>query len=210
MTTELSAALVQVRQAYRLLHGFHKRMNVLHRHIDRHLAQHGLSCFDWHPRWNLRPPYKAFFDGRWISDMLPGLGTDTVWVDQTAGGAAARAVYVRACADSGRVARGKSGLELDPETDDWPPAEEAMSCLWIGVMWISRTPETRTVNLRTGWWQRAGREPSKSSETLVRGREDDGTETAHVWLEVNLERLADEEAVQAHVLDEIDRWLAVL
>ena len=63
MNTDLGAALLDVRRAYRLLWAYHRRQSDLLSALDAHLHRHGLVFTGWRPYRFAAPSTRSAFFG---------------------------------------------------------------------------------------------------------------------------------------------------
>lgn len=144
MTTrdELAGALTDVRRAYRLLHGYHRRVNGLFAQFDKAVEAQDFEFVQWAPVFFGRPRNKSgkFWDRRWAWDLLPGYGLGAVY--QRKEPTPLRRILFQVVADDaytwGRV---------QPLPKDFDPVEDCQSLVHIGL-W---TAEDSRFQDRAAW-----------------------------------------------------------
>lgn len=202
MTTspdQLSAALTDVRKAYRLIHAYQQRVWDLLRVVDHTLAHAGLPFQHWQPMQFWSPPQKKtrFFVERWAWDFLPAYEIGCEWQEESKAALPVRRVFVIVAADSGY----DNSTQEEPDPSKFEPAEKSKTAIRIGL-W---TASTGAPNWGEAW---AG------FPADARDREDE-THTGVVknvtytyrYLRVDVAGLVDEAAVQAKLLQPIKTWL---
>lgn len=125
---DLRAALTDVRSAYRLLHGYHLRVNGLFERFDEAIEGDGYEYLSWGSAFFKRPRSRStkFWHRRWPWDLLPGYGTGVVY--QRTGPIPLRRVLLQVIADDG-YERGTA----QPRPRDFDPAGECRSVVQAGL-----------------------------------------------------------------------------
>ena len=130
MTTrdELANALTDVRRAYRLLHGYHRRVHDLFARFDAGMEGAGVPFVESGPANFRRMRQKSgkFWDKRWAWDVLPGDGLYAAYQRVTP--VPLRRVQVAAQVDSGYSSR-----KPEPEPRYVDPVEESQSRVGIDL-----------------------------------------------------------------------------
>ena len=131
MTSELSAAMTQVRAGWRIVYAWTRRCQDLVHLVHQELGGLKFEFVEWSPDGYRQPglnrtPY--FARGTWAWDLLPAFSMRWVWRRTLPDGRVAEAhLYIRA--DDGWNKAG--GGEPDPSR--WKPVEETQTLLHLYV-----------------------------------------------------------------------------
>ncbi len=80
--TDLAPAFAQLRNAYRLVYAYHRRLRDLLAHVHTPILKQGFEYKGWSPSNYGFPPQSNsawFAKGNWSWDLLPGFAFYTVW-----------------------------------------------------------------------------------------------------------------------------------
>ena len=199
---ELSKALVDVRNAYRLLHAYHKRTCDLFQTVNETVAKAGLRFERWDPvNVNALKPKQPFFAPyNYAWDLTPGYQIQPQWSDKPKKGAKsgrARRIVLAAIADTGY----DNPEGIDPDPAKFKPSEEVATQIWIRF-WTAATPAPTWVDA------------AAKLETLPTPYDGDvktlkikGVDYTYQYSEVDVADLVDDAAVKTKLLAPIEAWL---
>jgi hypothetical protein len=147
--SDLSAALTDVRRAYRLLHEYHLRLSGLFAKFDELARAEGYTFHSSGPAFFKRlrnKGSKPFWEGRWAWDVLPGyaLGADYRREDSFGDEVSTSCIVFQIVADSGYTKEGATG---EPRGWRFEPAESARTEVRVGRWWS----EGREFDARGAW-----------------------------------------------------------
>lgn len=195
---ELSAALVDVRRAYRLLHAYHRRVNDLLYGAHEFLAKQGAEFESWGPInvWTLPQKTKPFFRPEtWAWDLTPAYQVECVWRRLRNG--IHHKIHIHAIADNGYDASG----EGEPNPAIFEPAEKTRSEIRVALH------QTRASEPDWGasWKKLSVKTNRKNGDIHVVAVGKD--EYTYRYFEINLVDLGDEQAVKEKLLEPIGVWI---
>jgi hypothetical protein len=203
MTTsrdDLAKVLVDVRKAYRLLHGYHRRLNDLLQRVEETVGQRGLVFERWAPA-NVDPvpgPKKAFFSpDKWAWDLTPAYQVTCAWSSSPTSGKVRRIGLV-AVADTGYSVRGDG----EPNPVRFTDAADCTTEIWIAA-WTS---DSKTPNWSKAW--EAVQRIPRYDEGETHEIKLEGAKYSYRYLKtVNVADLINPDAVEQHLLAPIEEWL---
>ena len=197
--TELAAALVDVRRAYRLLHGYQRRVNDLFYAAHEFLIKQGLEFESWGPLnvWSLPRKNTPFFRPEtWAWDLTPAYQVECVW--RRSKNEVHHKIHIHAIADTGY----NDSDEGEPNPAKFEPAEASRSELRIGLY------RTRTTKPDwSGAWEKFSVIANRKGGDIHRVNVAQD-EYAHRYFDIDLAELGDEHAVKEKLLRPIEEWSA--
>lgn len=197
MTTrdELAEALTDVRRAYRLLHGYHRRAHDLFARFDAAMEDAKVPFVESGPANFARMRQKSgkFWDQRWAWDVLPGYGLYATYQRFKPRPLRRVALYIR-------VDSGYPWGSVEPMPRDFVPVEEAQSV--VGVeLWTADADQ-----FRGDAWKalRALDSPwdGKTHEVPV-----EGPAHTYKYVGVDLAEITDDEQFDKLVVAPVLEWL---
>ncbi|MEZ4309049.1 MAG: hypothetical protein R3F14_13510 [Polyangiaceae bacterium] len=192
--SDVPAALVEVRKAYRLLHAYHQRISDLLRLIHGTLAERGLRFQKWSPVNVWLPSSRRAPFHHWAWDLTPAYQTSCVW--EGTGGGWSRQIHVHMIADTGY----DPSVGDDPSPEHFKPAEQSASEVRYGMY---RT-RARKADFGAAWKQISGLpDPTDQNEHKVMVGQD---EYVYRHLARSLSDLPDREAVDRELLLPLRSW----
>jgi len=197
---DLARALVDVRKAYRLLQGYHRRLNDLLQRVEEKVGQRGLVFESWAPQNVAFLPRstKLFFAPyNWAWDLTPAYQVSCAWSSPPAGGEVRRIGLV-AVADTGYNVQGDG----EPDPTRFTDAADCSTEIWIAA-W---TTNAKTPNWSQAW-TRIQDIPQHDEGTSHSVTLDGATYTYQYLQTINVADLTSSEAVEKHLLAPIEGWL---
>lgn len=195
---ELEATLRTVREAYRVVHAYQRRVLDMMAALDREFATRQLSFSWWSPACTLRPPERSsrsVLGDRWAWDLSPGVAMSFAWSHEPSANAPWRRVLVLPIAEW--IARSNAGGE--PDGDSLGDASERRSKIVVRCeaasgridwdeLWLA-------LSSRPGW--RQGTQTFSVGATAC---------AAEVVVDESLSRIRDTDALRERVVTPVAKW----
>jgi hypothetical protein len=201
---ELSKALVDVRNAYRLLHAYHRRLCDLLQSVDETVSKAGLRFEQWDcanvAALASTKPFFVPYNYAW--DLTPGYQIRPQWTDQPKKKAnrkdSERRVVIEAHADTGY----DDSMGGEPDPTKFKPTDQVTTELRINLS---------TAGTSTPDWDAVTKKilaPPGMYDGQLHTINVEGVDYTYQYFEVDVAELVDDAAVKAKLLAPIEAWLS--